>query len=400
MAGATRTGELSSARGVSVAVPSARAVIIGFGTYARAGTVGKVLAEPHYPLRVDAVSGLQRGRAEYNDTVVPFFRHLGLTPPQFFEDVSAALAHVAGDLGGSPRLALVSTPTGHHHRQTAAALDAGFHVYVERPVCGPDDDLPALVRTAADSGLAFFTGSQRRVEAVYRVLATTFQQHRADGPVTVRCRLAVGRRLSGWRTRRETSGGGIVVDSGYHVLDMAVWLLADPWLAVEPLGISHADVVTRRDPGIVNDLTDVETTAFGSVGFTDGSLLQFDLSYLAPVDSVLETIELQDGAGASFRLRREQAHHGSAAGRLTCQSADGTVISIRHGDRDVALWEADLQASGAPDKPLRDFIELTTSGSRSPIGEPHPCTAALAVRTWELVRSIYLAARDDQMECV
>ena len=74
----------------------------------------------------------------------------------WFDDVGAMLRDVA------PAGVIVATPTEHHLEPTLAALDAGCHVLVEKPITATVEEADHIVAAARDAGRAVLVGHQRR----------------------------------------------------------------------------------------------------------------------------------------------------------------------------------------------------------------------------------------------
>jgi len=124
----------------------------------------------------------------------------------------------------------VATPVASHVPLASAALEAGRHVLVEKPLGG---GLP-YDRARLAAGPA---GSPVSAVAYYRRLAPAWlaisELTRDRGPLRIaasfRAAFAPG---PGdpmyWRTVREISGGGVLADAGCHRLDILCWLLGPP----------------------------------------------------------------------------------------------------------------------------------------------------------------------------
>lgn len=80
-----------------------------------------------------------------------------------FDDVRTMLDSVA------PSGVIVATPTEHHLAPTLAALDAGCHVLVEKPITASVDEADRVVEAASAAGRHVLVGHQRRYyQSVHR----------------------------------------------------------------------------------------------------------------------------------------------------------------------------------------------------------------------------------------
>jgi predicted dehydrogenase len=171
--------------------------------------------------------------------VVPALRELGEDVVGLCGRDAGRAAAVARSLG-VPRSAAglldaadavyVATPVVDHVRLAAAAVRAGRHVVVEKPVAG------ALAADPAD--LAALTGARPVVAvAYYRRLAPALRRlrERLAGEVVREVRVdfrtpfdPVPDDPKHWRTVRAVSGGGVLADAGSHRVDLLCWLFGRP----------------------------------------------------------------------------------------------------------------------------------------------------------------------------
>jgi predicted dehydrogenase len=143
----------------------------------------------------------------------------------------------------------IFTPHRAHFRPAIDALQAGCHVFVEKPISTNPQEADDLVRVAAARGLKVGVGHQYRlcgslIEARRLLAAGTIGRIRL---VTATLALPWLAHHSGpedsWRADPRASGGGIVADAGDHVLDALLWTTGHP--AVEVAAIQE-----RLAPGL------------------------------------------------------------------------------------------------------------------------------------------------------
>ena len=224
-----------------------------------------------------------------------------------------------------------------HARQTIAALTAGKHVFVEKPLCLNEDEL-ALVggtyRELAARGAAplVMVGFNRR----FAPMAVELRAFMADvpEPLAIQYRVNGGRiPLDHW-TQDPAQGGGRLVGEMVHFIDWAIWMAAD-----EPVRV-HA--VATPNSGVYND----DNVAL-TLRFRKGSIAQ--VLYLASGGRALgkERIEVH-GGGKSAVL--------DDFGRL--ELADGT----RSRRRRAYLKRDKGHAAG-----WARFADAIAGGGQSPI---------------------------------
>jgi predicted dehydrogenase len=122
---------------------------------------------------------------------------------------------------------VVSTPNYLHAPQTIAALKAGVHVMVEKPMAMNAQEAGQMCEAAEKSGATLMVAHCWRFDPdvlwlkeqsskLGRIIRTKgIGVHTHWGP-------------SGWFTQKKFAGGGAMADVGIHALDTARFLLGDP----------------------------------------------------------------------------------------------------------------------------------------------------------------------------
>jgi myo-inositol 2-dehydrogenase / D-chiro-inositol 1-dehydrogenase len=133
------------------------------------------------------------------------------------------------DLGAD--MAVVASPPSFHADQTVAALEAGLHVFCEKPMATSLADADRVVATATATGRVVAVGLVRRQFPATRTIkelltsgilgrlrsVSCFEGGPFDWPV------ASMRYFS-----RAESGGGVLQDVGTHCLDLLAWWFGAP----------------------------------------------------------------------------------------------------------------------------------------------------------------------------
>ena len=197
-------------------------------------------------------------------------------PIAAFDDHKALLARV------NPDALAIFTPHLAHYRPAMDALQAGCHVFIEKPLSTNPQEADDIVGLARGRGRKVGVGHQYRlapslVEARRRLLDG------AIGPVRLIQATMAAPWLSthagaedSWRFDPKTSGGGILFDVGDHLVNTLLWTCGQT--AIEVLALqerlaSGADVVTAAALKLSNG-------ALATLAITGVSLRQlFALSY-------------------------------------------------------------------------------------------------------------------------
>jgi len=204
----------------------------------------------------------------------------------------------------------ICTPGHLHHDIALAALEAGKHVLVEKPLANSLAEAEAMV-AAADAaerrGVLSMVGfNYRRVPAlalareliaagrigdVRQVRAAYLQDWLADAsaPMT-------------WRLRRETAGSGALGDLGSHVVDQVQTLLGSPVTSAS--GNLHTFVTSREGEAGPEPVT-VDDAAWATLGTASGAVASVEASRMATGRKNGLTVEVYGTAGSlSFDLER------------------------------------------------------------------------------------------------
>lgn len=149
-------------------------------------------------------------------------RFAATTPAPGHESAAAMIA--AGGLDA----VVIATPGGLHDAPARAALAAGLHVLVEKPLAADLDAAADLARLAAASGRVCATVSQRRFEPAHRFLHAQLRSGALGRLLLIEGAVHWHRDAAyfaekPWR-RQRGHGGGSLFNQGIHSLDLMLWL--------------------------------------------------------------------------------------------------------------------------------------------------------------------------------
>ena len=156
-------------------------------------------------------------------------------------------------------MVLIATRNQHHAGQSLAALRAGKHVFVEKPMALTVDECRELCRAVESSGKQLTVGFNRRFAPYYRGLKAALA--RRVGPAVLHCRInSPG--ISGAYWMADPATGGAILGEACHFVDLMYWLLES-----EPLAVSAYSLPTgKADPIGENNLVAAFRFADGSIG--------------------------------------------------------------------------------------------------------------------------------------
>lgn len=174
-----------------------------------------------------------------------------------FDNVSAALRECDADA------VYVATPVHRHGEEALAALAAGKHVLVEKPLGLDGADARRMVDAAAKSRLRAGCAYYRRCYPRYKHLMDLLASGALGRILLVRTSSASWFNPEPgdpkcWRVRKQQSGGGPLADSGSHMLDLTIGLCGLPRSVC-----SHAETLVQQ--------YEVEDTASLLMQFENGA---------------------------------------------------------------------------------------------------------------------------------
>ena len=132
---------------------------------------------------------------------------------------------------GAPGLEAVwiASPTWRHHEQGRAALDAGKHVLLEKPLAINAELGWDLVDAARKSGVVLATGYQARYVPGHQNMVRLIAEGAIGEPSVVRTYYGIHRPgpPPEWRQKRDTARWGALSDVGTHHVDLIRMLLGE-----------------------------------------------------------------------------------------------------------------------------------------------------------------------------
>jgi len=129
----------------------------------------------------------------------------------------------------------IALPNVLHAPVTISALEAGKHVLCEKPLATTLADGQMMVDAAARAEKVLAVNMHYRVAAELDTLRSAIAAGRLGRVRYVNIRFLRRTGIPGfgsWFTQRNLSGGGVLMDIGAHMLDLALWLQGFPGVAV------------------------------------------------------------------------------------------------------------------------------------------------------------------------
>jgi len=145
--------------------------------------------------------------------------------PVAYNDLKTMLDEV------KPDAVLISTPHTLHFKQGMMALDAGCHVYMEKPMVTASEDAYTLAEKVKETGKVFVIGYNTPCSPNFYYLREVIRNNKLGkleliiGYITQNWLKAT---KGTWRQVPALSGGGQAYDSGAHLLNSLCWSVECP----------------------------------------------------------------------------------------------------------------------------------------------------------------------------
>ncbi len=292
-----------------------------------------------------------------------------------FADLGAMLA------SGTVDAVVVATPAGTHGQIARDALDAGMHVYCEKPIAPTADEGYALARHAHEAQRTLQVGFQFRFHKGYAATraaaAAIAPLSRVNLNATNWFRAQRYFDASPWRASWAMAGGGVLMNQAIHQLDAIVSI------AGLPARVRGRVRMTRHRAAVEDDAIAMFEWESGATGMLVASLADPAGYERLELFGDLGAVRLEDG----YDLRVTE--HDDAQ-RLSDECED-EYPELTHEWRSVDIARARSEWLDCLVDAHRDFAGAVLDG-RAPLVDGEEGTRAV-----ELANAIYLSSLEDRI---
>jgi len=208
------------------------------------------------------IKALTDPSSENREKIISEYKLEGI---QQFSDYQDMLENVALDA------VVICSPHTLHFQQAMDALNSGCHVLIEKPMACSQAEAQQMIETA---------------EKVGKVLQVSYQRHFQPEFIFIRDAIANGEigkltsvtaslyqewgqgTVGSWRQNPALSGGGMLMDSGSHIVDVLLWTT----------GLSPVEVTTQMQKHNAN----VELDSFTSIRFENDVIAGLNIVGFSP----------------------------------------------------------------------------------------------------------------------
>jgi predicted dehydrogenase len=202
-----------------------------------------------------------------------------------FADYEEMLAKI------KPDAVSVCSPNGAHAPNSIAALKAGAHVIVEKPMAMNAREAEAMIKAANAGGRKLVIGFQQRYDARSTFLREAVERGEFGKVLYARVQALRRRGIPNWGVfgRKELQGGGPMIDIGVHALEMCHFVMGSPRPVAAVgncftyIGDKRSDVRSAWANWDYKTYT-VEDLAVGMIRFETGAMLTIEASFAAHIE--------------------------------------------------------------------------------------------------------------------
>jgi predicted dehydrogenase len=243
----------------------------------------------------------------------------------------------------------VCTPNGFHAENTIAALEAGKHVMVEKPMAMNAKEGQKMLDAAKKAKKQLVVGFQYRFDPKTKLIREQIASGAFGKILYVRCQALRRRGIPNWGVfgRKDLQGGGPMIDIGVHILELAHYMIGSPkpvtatgntWTFI---GDKPSNIVCPWPNWDYKTYT-VEDMAVGMVRFDSGTMLTVESSFVAHIPQDVWNVQIMGEKGGAIwdpvQIFKDQ---------------DGYMMNLTPGF--VPQWDAF-------EKKMRHFVEVCRDG--------------------------------------
>jgi len=226
----------------------------------------------------------------------------------------------------------ITTPSALHLEPALAAIRAGKHVMIEKPLDSTVEGVDHILHEADKAGVRVGSIFQARFGDAARAVKDAIDSGRLGRMVLASCYVKWHRTAeyyTGWKGKLSEDGGGVIMNQAIHGVDLLLWFAGMPvqvfaWTAQRVHRIESEDTcvaalrfgsgafgtvegTTAGWPGWSRRIEIVGET--GSVAMEDDDIVRWDFRVAHPQDEKIRALRMSasmgSGAAAPMAIRNE-----------------------------------------------------------------------------------------------
>ena len=263
-------------------------------------------------------------------------------------------------------LIVVATPHFLHHQMVIDSLKAGKDVICEKPLAMNAKQAEQMAETSKKTGKRLFVGLNMRTCNAFRTVQRLIKEGKIGKPFMAKIAY-LGHEIdrlsdpNNWKGIWEKAGGGILVDGGYHVIDIMNMLFGEP-----------KEIKALCGKCVVKTENKCEDNALIVMKYSDDFLAEITASFTVkgPCSKKEPTLGLELDVYGS---------EGSVSAKMFSHNGSGWQVSLVCDDKEGQIELDEFK----PDNLSLHFIDCLTEGIE-PIASPED-----AVKVHKIVDEVY-----------
>jgi predicted dehydrogenase len=239
----------------------------------------------------------------------------------------------------------VCTENNMHAEISIAALNAGLHVFCEKPMAITGAEADDMVAASRKNNRKLSVGYQLRFSNESQLLRREVVDNRLGKVYYAEATTLRRRGVPTWGVflNKEKQGGGPLIDTGTHIVDLTLWTMNDYSPVVSAIGRTFDELIPLG--GFNNgghwdiDKFEVEDSAFGTVTLASGAMLVVKAAWACNIKemNLNETLLLGVKGGAELENDR-LIFNGESNDRLWQNVPETLNSKDSLYDREIAAW--------------------------------------------------------------
>jgi predicted dehydrogenase len=297
---------------------------------------GKVTTQRHIPsvrslgdakVKLLAVADLQPGLA---DSVAR-----GNEIPYAFSDYRDLLAMA------EINAVSICTPTPTHAAIAIAALKAGKHVYLEKPVTVNETEMREVLEVAQANDKVLLAGSNGLLQGQMQVIKKLITDN-VLGEVYTASITRMAPRNAGDNSRKTSGEDGVIYDSASHGVEWVLYLLNDP-IPVAVTAIEYYKYDNLSLPVAQRDCNEVEDALLTLIQFDNGSSFLYKVMRSVVTPWVYELNVHGDKGSIKYDVSKCYKEKSDDCFWLYTQDSNGLILEskpmMKYGRTHAAMYE-------------------------------------------------------------
>jgi len=194
----------------------------------------------------------------------------------------------------------VCTPNYAHYKPTLDALDAGCHVFVEKPIAMNAKEGEKMLAKAKEKKKKLTVAFQHRFEPSTQMIKRAVEDGSLGNVMVAKVHAMRRRGIPNWGVfgQKKLQGGGPMIDIGVHVIEMCHYAMGCP----KPVAASgniwtymgnKPSNVTSMWPNWDHKTYTVEDLATGQIRFDNGAIMQIEAMFAGHIPPEMEGMKFE-----------------------------------------------------------------------------------------------------------